>query len=90
MPYIRKAYDAFKGDRFDVLGVAVSDKREDTQRALAELGLPWNQILDAQSLPRENYGISTIPHLILFAPDGTILMRGLRGEQIYAVLEDLL
>ena len=90
MPYIRKAYEAFKGDRFDVLGIAVSDQREDTQRALAELDLPWNQILDARSLPREHYGIATIPHLILFGPDGTILMRGLRGEQIYAVLEDLL
>ena len=45
---------------------------------------------DAQSLPKDLYGVSAIPHLILFAPDGTILMRGLRGEQIYAVPEDLL
>ena len=90
MPYIKKAYEAFKGDRFDVVGVAVSDKREDSLKELEELQLPWNQILDAQSIPRELYGIATIPHLILFAPDGTILMRGLRGEQIYAVLEDLI
>lgn len=36
------------------------------------------------------YGVNAIPHLILFGPDGTILRRGLRGEEIYAALEELL
>ena len=34
--------------------------------------------------------VTTIPHLILFAPDGTILRRGLRGEQIHATVSELL
>ena len=90
IPAIRKAYDAFKGDMFDIVSIACSDKREDTIKALDELDMPWNQILDAQKLPVELYGVATIPHLILFAPDGTILKRGLRGEQIYATMQDLL
>ncbi len=59
----------------------------DTERALEQLDMPWHQILDAQKIPSELYGINAIPHLILFAPDGTILERGLRGEQIYAAVE---
>ena len=90
IPAIRKAYDAFKGDRFDIVSVAMSDKREDTEKALKELDMPWNHILDAQKIPVELYGIEYIPHLILFAPDGTILKRGLRGEQIYSTLQELL
>ena len=90
IPAIRKAYDAFKGDRFDVVSIACSDKREDTVKALSELDMPWNQILDAQKIPVELYGVATIPHLILFAPDGTIPKRGLRGEQIYSTLQELL
>ena len=90
IPSIRKAYDAFKGERFDVVSVAMSDRREDTEKALQELDMPWHQILDAQKIPVELYGIEYIPHLILFAPDGTILKRGLRGEQIYAMMQDLL
>lgn len=90
IPAIRKAYDAFKGDRFDVVSITCSDKREDTVKALSELDMPWNQILDAQKIPVELYGVATIPHLILFAPDGTILKRGLRGEQIYSTLQELL
>ena len=90
IPAIRKAYDAFKGDKFDIVSIACSDKREDTINALQKLDMPWNQILDAQKIPVDLYGVATIPHLILFAPDGTILKRGLRGEQIYATLQDLL
>ena len=90
MPYIKKTWDAFHGDRFDVVSIAVSDKRADTEQALSALDMPWNQILDAQRIPLELYGVNAIPHLILFGPDGTILKRGLRGEDIYTTVADLL
>ena len=90
MPYIRKAWEAFHGDRFEVVSIACSDKREDTEAALAKLELPWPQILDGGKIPLKLYGVNAIPHLILFAPDGTILRRDLRGEQICSALEELL
>ena len=90
MPYIKKTWEAFAGDRFDVVSIAVSDKRADTEAALAKLDMPWHQILDGQKIPQELYGVSAIPHLILFAPDGTILKRGLRGEDIEKTISDLL
>ena len=90
MPYIKKTWEAFAGDRFDVVSVAVSDKRDDTVAALARLDMPWHQILDAQKIPSALYGVNAIPHLILFAPDGTILKRGLRGEEIYSTIAEIL
>ena len=90
MPYIKKTWEAFHGDRFDVVSIAVSDKRADTEEALKQLDMPWHQILDGQRIPLELYGVNAIPHLILFAPDGTILKRGLRGEDIYKTVADLL
>ena len=90
MPYIKKTWEAFAGDRFDVVSVAVSDKRDDTVAALARLDMPWHQILDAQKIPSALYGVNAIPHLILFAPDGTILKRGLRGDQIYETVSEIL
>lgn len=90
MPYIKKTWDAFHGDRFDVVSIAISDKRENTLEALSQLDMPWNQILDGGKIPQGLYGISTIPHLILFGPDGTILARGLRGEDIYTAVESVL
>ena len=82
MPYIAAAYAKYHSDKFDVLSVAVWDKVEDTVKAAPELGIVWNQIINAQRIPTEIYGIQGIPHLILFGPDGTILKRGLRGEGI--------
>ena len=90
MPHIRKVWDAFHGERFDVVSIAVFDKRADTEEALRQLNLPWHQILDGQRIPAELYGVNAIPHLILFAPDGTILKRGLRGDAIYAAVAELL
>ena len=90
MPIVKKTWEAFRGDRFDVVSIAVSDKRADTEEALSRLDMPWNQIYDGQKIPLETYGVSAIPHLILFAPDGTILKRGLRGEQIYETVAELL
>ena len=94
IPNIKAAYEKYHGEKFDVLSVAVWDKPEDTARALAEENLPWPQIVNAQRIPTDIYGIQGIPHLILFGPDGTIVKRGegLRGENmdpaIGAVLED--
>ena len=90
MPYIKKTWEAFAGDRFDVVSIAVSDKRADTEKALTKLDMPWHQILDGGSTPKDLYGVSAIPHLILFAPDGTILKRGMRGEEIYTTIAELL
>ena len=90
MPYIKKTWEAFRGDRFDVVSIAVSDKRADTEKALQQLDMPWNQILDGQKIPKELYGVNAIPHLILFSPDGTILKRGLRGEDIYNAVAEAL
>ena len=90
MPYIKKTWEAFHGDRFDVVSIAVSDKRADTEQALSTLDMPWNQILDAQRIPLELYGVNAIPHLILFGPDGTILRRGLRGGDVYTTVAEML
>ena len=58
MPFIKKTWEAFHGDRFDVVSIAVSDKRADTEQALSTLDMPWNQILDAQRIPLELYGVT--------------------------------
>ena len=84
IPNIKATYEKYHGEKFDVLSVAVWDKPEDTARALAEENLPWPQIVNAQRIPTDIYGIQGIPHLILFGPDGTIVKRGedLRGENM--------
>ncbi|MBR4687682.1 MAG: AhpC/TSA family protein, partial [Bacteroidales bacterium] len=83
-------YNTYHGDNFDMLSVAVWDEVEDTVKAAPGLGIVWNQIINAQEIPTSLYGIEGIPHIILFGPDGTILKRDLRGEQIEEAVKEAL
>lgn len=83
IPYIRKAWQNLPKDKVTVLSIAVADKIEDTRKAAAELGIAWEQIVNAGQVPVNAYGIRGIPHIILFAPDGKIAKVGLRGDDIY-------
>jgi hypothetical protein len=65
-----------------VLGVATWDEPDDTRTAITELGINYPQMLNAQKAGSDAYGIKGIPEIILFAPDGRIVARGLRGEEI--------
>ena len=82
MPLLKEVYNRFNGTDFTILGVAVSDKPEDSRAAIRKHALPWEQILGTGNVAMDAYGINGIPHVILFGPDGTILKRDLRGGQI--------
>ncbi|MBQ9201239.1 MAG: AhpC/TSA family protein [Bacteroidales bacterium] len=86
IPVIAEVYRQYHGKNFDILGVAVWDERQASLDAAKELGIVWNQIVDAQQIPTTLYGIKGIPHIILFAPDGTIVERDLRGNHLKEVV----
>ncbi|MBR5076282.1 MAG: TlpA family protein disulfide reductase [Bacteroidales bacterium] len=87
MPHLKELYKKYKGSEFTILGIAVSDNIADSRKAIRELELPWDQILGTGDIAMNAYGINSIPHIILFGPDGTILRRDLRGEEIDRALE---
>ncbi len=67
-----------------VLGVAVWDEPQNTLDAIEKHQLPWPQILNAQTVPTDLYGISGIPCIILFGPDGTIISRDKHDAELKA------
>lgn len=90
IPNLIKVYNEYAGEKLDVLGVATWDEPDATKEAIAELGIPYPQIMNAQKAGSDAYSIEGIPEIILFGPDGTILKRGLRGEQIEATIKEYL
>ena len=87
IPNLIAAYEKYKSKGLAVLGVAVSDKPDATLQAIKELNIPYPQILNSQKIATDLYGIEGIPEIILFAPDGIIIKRGFRGENIEKTLE---
>ncbi|MBO4551538.1 MAG: TlpA family protein disulfide reductase, partial [Bacteroidaceae bacterium] len=89
IPNLIALYEKYKDKNFQMLGVAAQDNPEDTRKAIEEEKMPYPQIINSQQIATDLYGITGIPEIILFAPDGTILKRGLRGEGIEKKLEEI-
>ena len=87
-----KALKEKYGDKFDVLGVAVWDNPDDTRKAMEQMEITWPVIIGTEQLnqPTDLYGIKGIPHIIIFGPDGTILSRGLTGDDLANKLAEVL
>ena len=90
MPYLKEVYKKYNGADVILLGITNYEKPDVSRAAAQELGLPWDQIYCPTLEAMETYGISGIPHIILFGPDGTILRRHLHGAQVGQVLEEYL
>lgn len=75
IPEVIRLYETYKDRGLVVLGVSVNDKAENTLKAIKELKITYQQILNSGQSISGSYGIDTIPHVILFAPDGTIMKR---------------
>ena len=91
IPNLIELQNRFGGDKFMVLGVNVWDEEEKFKAAIPAEGITYPQIY----IPRDNkdnatdmYGIKGIPQIILFAPDGTIVQRDLRGSAMKALVEE--
>ncbi len=89
IPNIIAAHNKYKDRNFTALGIAVNDKPENTRIAMERTSVNYPQILNTESIATELYGIDAIPEIILFAPDGTIVARGLRGAEIDEVLSEI-
>lgn len=81
---IKDLYNQYGPEGLEVLGVAVWDEPDNTRAAIAKHQIPWPQIINAQTVPIDLYGITGIPHIIIFGPDGTILSRGKQGDELRA------
>ena len=81
-PNVIAVYEKYRDKGLVVIGVPVNDKQEATEKAMRDLGIHYPQVLDPSQALAERFNITGIPHIILFAPDGSIVAAGLRGSQI--------
>ena len=87
MPEVIAIYEKYKDKGLEVVGITVNDKPELADSVVQKMNIPFPQIY--KSAPMSTYGITAIPNTILFAPDGTIIARGLRGEEIDKKLTEI-
>lgn len=92
-PNVLAAYNKFKNKNFTVLGVSLDSDKDKWQEAVQKDGLPWMHISDLkgwESVAARTYGVEAIPSNFLVGPDGKILARDLRGEELQQKLQEIL
>ena len=89
IPNIIAMHEKYKDRNFTALGVAVNDKPENTLKAIEKDKITYPQIINSQNITPSLYGFNAIPYIILFAPDGTIVAGGLRGQELENKLAEI-
>ena len=92
-PNVVKAYLKYKDKGFDVFGVSLDKSKAAWEKAIRDDGLNWTQVSDLafwNSAPAKLYGVRAIPANFLLDPNGVIIARNLRGEELLQKLEDVL
>ncbi|ALL06879.1 hypothetical protein AQ505_16120 [Pedobacter sp. PACM 27299] len=84
-PNVLRAYNNYKQDGLEILGVSFDDKKEAWLKAIEEDKMPWTQISvlkGFQNEAAELYDIQGIPSSILINPEGKIIAYDLRAEDL--------
>ena len=89
-PVVKAAYEQFHELGFDVVGVSVDQDEAAWLQAVEEDQLPWTQVRDAENKVSTDYMIYYIPSNFLFDQEGTMVAKGLRGEDLAKKLSEIL
>jgi len=92
-PNVVRMYEDLQEKGFEILGVSFDTSKENWEQAIQSDSLSWPQISDLKgwkSAAGKLYGISSIPSTVLIDPNGIIIEKNLRGEELYKKLERLL
>lgn len=91
-PNVVKAYNTFKDKGFTVFGVSLDRNKADWVQAIEQDGLTWTHVSDLkyfQSEAAQMYNINAIPFSVLIDPNGIIIDKNLRGEELHRKLEEV-
>lgn len=91
-PNLVEAYNLYHDKGFDVFGVSLDREMSDWQQAIEDDGLTWTQVSDLQawnSAAGKLYGVRSIPHNLLIDPNGVIIEKNLRGEDLQSKLAEI-
>ncbi|MFT6850593.1 MAG: peroxiredoxin [Sphingobacteriales bacterium] len=91
-PNVVAAYNKYKENQFSVYGVSLDKEKDAWVQAIKTDNLTWPHVSDLQfwsSAAAKTYKVNAIPANVLVGPDGKIVAKNLRGEELQSYLEGL-
>ena len=93
-PNVVKAFNKYKGNKFTIVGVSLDrpNNKEKWPAAIHKDGLAWTQVSDLKfwdSKVAGMYAVRGIPQNFLLDPDGKIVGKNLRGDDLEEKLAEI-
>jgi len=92
-PNVVLAYQQFKDKNFTILGVSLDKTKDAWLKAIADDQLTWNHVSDLEGWSNkvaQLYGIQSIPQNVLIDPNGRIIGKNLRGQDLLTKLTEVI
>lgn len=94
-PNVVNAYNQYKDKNFTVLGISLDNpgKKDAWLAAIEKDQLHWTQLSDLNgwnNAVAKQYGIRSIPQNFLVDPNGKIIGKNLRGEELHQKLKEVI
>jgi len=92
-PNVVNVYNKYKDKNFTILGVSLDQDKASWLKAINDDKLTWTHVSDLkywQNEVAQLYHIESIPQNMLISPDGKIIARNLRGEELEQKLKELI
>ncbi|MBO4464615.1 MAG: AhpC/TSA family protein [Prevotella sp.] len=93
VPAMRQLYTDFKEKGLGIVSISLDDKAEDWRQAITDLKMEWTQLSDLKGrddAAARAFRVSTIPYMVVVDSVGTIMKKGLRGDDLRLFISDLL
>jgi peroxiredoxin len=91
-PSVVKAYNKFRDKNFEILAVSLDNKKEPWLEAIKKDGLTWLHVSDLKGWKNEVavlYNVQAVPQNWLIDPNGIIIAKNMRGEELSKKLGEL-
>ena len=86
LPNVIATYQKHHGQGFEIIGISLDSDRDKLDAFLKQTdGMTWPQFFDGQGWSNKiavKYGVESIPFAVLIGPDGKIIGKDLRGEEL--------
>ena len=94
-PNVVKVYNQYKDNGFTVLGISLDNEkgRDAWLKAINKDQLTWTQVSDLKGWYNEVaalYSVKAVPQNFLIDPNGKIIAKNLRGEELAAKLKEII
>jgi thiol-disulfide isomerase/thioredoxin len=93
MPNVVAAYEKYHDKGLEIVGLSFDNDKDAWLKAIEDLKMPWIHLSDLkgwETVASETYGIQAIPASLLVDPEGIVVARDLRGDELGAKLAEVI